>query len=148
MPDHERGYRRRDAGVLPPDPEMAENYERRANFDPVVFTPEHQEIIIQTAIEVCKKRDWRLHYCVSVDSHVHPLVSWRDDQIEFDFVYERLKQAMGYALAKHFNAKGRPNFARGGGEDRKQVADEEHFERLMTKYLPDHFGATFSERMK
>ena len=146
MPDHERGYTRRDAGVVPTDEEMAENYRRKARFEPVVFTSIHQKIIVDKLLSVCHERSITCHYAVAVDSHVHPLVSWRDEHLEVNDVYIRLKQACGFELAQHFKTKGRPYFSRGGHDDRKQVADRDHFEHLMTRYLPDHVGYTFSER--
>jgi hypothetical protein len=146
MPDHERGYVKRDSGVLPPDPEMAENYRRKQNRDAVTFADEHGRVISDAIQTACDKEGWRLHYCITVETHVHPLVSWKDESTPIDRVYNRLKQAAGFALAQHFRTNGQPYFSRGGGEDRKPVVDEEHFEHLMTRYLPDHHGYTFNER--
>lgn len=145
MPDHPRGYTRRDEGVLPPDSEMSKSYRRLAHHEEIVFTERHQRIILDTAIAFCAKDDVRVHYIVTVDTHAHVLLSWKDHQVVVDRVYSRLKQSLGFSLASEFSTKGCPYFSKGGGDDRKPVRHRDHFDHLMNVYMPDHAGVTWSE---
>lgn len=127
---------------------MAENYRRKQQWETITFTDEHARVICEAIQAACAKEAWRLHYCVTVDTHVHPPVSWTDDNTSIDRVYNRLKQAAGFALARHFKSDDRPYFSRGGGEDRKPVVDREHFDYLMMHYLPDHRGHTYKDQSR
>jgi REP element-mobilizing transposase RayT len=143
-PGHPRGYVRRDADVLPRDPEMAERYDRNARQSPVRFDATTQRILVDGARDICARRDWHLHIVATDASHVHLLVSWRDDSIAWKEIHDTLKRLLGMMLSKHANERRRRWFARKGS--RKRVRDREHFEYLMSEYLPDHRGVQWSER--
>lgn len=144
MPDHPRGYVRRGEGVLPPDPEMNEFYEDQANFDEAVFTPARQQVLVEATREVCGNLKWRLHYVVCVRTHVHIVVSWQPFK-DWRDVHDRMKRLLGLKLARHEKTVGRSWLSK--GRDAVPVKNVGHFEHLMTKYLPDHHGATWHERM-
>jgi hypothetical protein len=117
-PDHPRGYVRRDEGVLPRDPEMAGRDDRHARHPPVRFDREIQRILVEEAQDICNRRDWRLHQIATGVSHVHVLVSWQEEALSWKDVHDTFKR----------------------------VRDREHFEYLMTEYLPSHRGQAWSER--
>ena len=140
MPDHPRGYNRKNEGTFAPDPEMNEHYERRAHFDEVRFDAERQKVVVDAYVEVASNLDLRLYYAVCVDTHAHPLVGWRDDR-EWTYIHDRLKSIIALKLGEAERVKGRRWLtARRIGE---QVSESEHFAHLMTVYLPDHRGYTY-----
>lgn len=148
MPDHARGYLKRNRGAYATDEKMSRNYQTRSNHEAVTFTTEHQRIIIQTIRNICMKREWRLHYAVCVETHAHNLISWKDETLSCDDVIARVRQSCGYELAQHFKTKGKPYLSKYGGGDRKRVETRAHFEYLMTRYLPDHRGEAFNEHLR
>ena len=62
--DHRRGYTRKDEGVLPPDEERAEFYDRNAKQPAVEFDRTMQAFLIAGAADVCRHRDWRFQAAV------------------------------------------------------------------------------------
>lgn len=150
MPDHPRGYVRRGKGILPPDAEMAGRYERRAKHERVVFDQQLQRILIDGTRDICDRRGWRVHQVAVVSSHLHALVSWRDEAVGWQFVRDTLKRLLGWMLAKRTEQKGRRWFVRGGS--RRRVRERGHFEFHMSEYLPRHFrgrrgGTGWDERV-
>jgi hypothetical protein len=143
-PDHPRGYVRRDGGALPPDPEMAGRYERHAGCPPVRFEPALQDILVEGARDICQRRDWHLHLVATHVTHVHLLVSWRDEALSWKDVHDTFKRLLGMMLAKRTDQRGRRWFVRKGS--RRRVRDRERCEYLMTEYLPGHRGLAWSER--
>src|SRR3954462_5248664 len=75
-PDHPRGYVRKNEGVLPPDPDMGEQYRDNAKFDVLRFDRAKQQVIVDAVREVCERSGVRLHYAVAVSTHAHAVVSW------------------------------------------------------------------------
>jgi REP element-mobilizing transposase RayT len=134
--DNPRGYVRRGTGILPPDPEMARNYNRAATQQRLIFTDDLQRVLIDGCRDICGRRNWRLHQVIAVSSHVHALISCKDEAVTWEHVRDTLKRLLGWMLAKHTGLKGQHWFARKGS--RKRVRDREHFNHLMQRYLPDH----------
>ncbi|MFB3139483.1 MAG: hypothetical protein ACE10B_09710 [Phycisphaerales bacterium] len=143
-PDHPKGYVRQGEGILPPDAEMAAQYDRNATHRQVTFDKELQQILVEGTCDICDRRDWRLHYVATEPTHIHALVSWLDDTLDWKFVHDTLKRLLGMMLAQHTRTKGRKWFVRKGS--RKRVRDCGHFEYLMNEYLPKHSGRRWSER--
>jgi REP element-mobilizing transposase RayT len=141
-PAHCRGYVRRGEGILPSDPRMADIYDRQATDPPVLFTPEIQRILIQTAHEVCSSRQWRLHAAGTEPTHIHLLVSWKTF-IPWNNVTMRLKNVMSLFLGRRLKMPKRKWFVR--GESRKRVTDRKHFDHLMNVYLAKHRGTFWRE---
>ncbi|MCZ6851853.1 MAG: hypothetical protein O7F17_09450 [Planctomycetota bacterium] len=144
-PDHPRGYVRQGEGILPPDAEMAAQYDRNATHRQVTFDKELQQILVEGTCDICDRRDWRLHYVATEPTHIHALVSWLDDTLDWKFAHDTLKRLLGMMLAQHTRTKGRKWFVRKGS--RKRVRDCGHFEYLMNEYLPKHRGRRWSERV-
>jgi len=141
--DNPRGYVRRNQGILPPDEAQARRYDRRAKFTPMRFEPDWHPLLIDGCRDICARRNWRLHHVVVVSSHLHAIVSWRDDDHEaspmkttWQLVRDTLKRLLGWMLAKHTKVAGRRWFSRGGS--RKRARNPDHFEFWMTEYLPNH----------
>ena len=139
MPDHRRGYVKRDRGILPPDPAMASAYARRARFDRLVLDIPSRQVALDALQRICNqpaRTTWQLHQAVAVFNHIHALVSWRDatDSLRVRAVLHRaitvdVRDALGLP-------QGRPVLARGGS--RKPVRTRDHFDRLSLRYLPSH----------
>ena len=134
--DNPRGYVRLNQGILPPDPDQARRYDRRARHERVRFDQSVHELLINGCRDVCARRGWRLHHVVVVSSHIHALVSWKGNSLRSEMVRDTMKRILGWMLAKHTEQAGRKWFSRKGS--RKPVRDRQHLEHLMQTYLPDH----------
>src|SRR5687768_4653339 len=76
MPDHRRGE-----GYCAPDEEMARHYEQRANQEgKCVFDAALQRILIEEAQVACRHQSFHLHGAGTDATHLHYLLSWRDDR--------------------------------------------------------------------
>ena len=140
--DHPRGYVRRGQGILSPDLDQALRYDLQAKEPPVLFTADHQQVLLWIVSDACQRRGWRLHQLACEPSHVHILVSWRDF-LRWEDVRGKLKNLMSRELGRQFSAPGRRWFVTGGS--RKRVRDRRHFEHLMQRYLPSHRGLVWRE---
>jgi len=141
-PDDRRGYVRRGEGILPPDEEMARNYDRDARQPRVEFDATRQGTLVEMVRDVCDRRDWRLHQVLANPSHVHVLVSW-DSDASWESVRDTFKRLMGMRLSQTEKVQGRQWFSKGAS--RKQVRDRKHFDYLMNEYLPKHQGERWRE---
>ncbi len=145
-PDHPKGYVRQGEGILPPDTEMATQYDRNATRPQVTFDNNLQEILVEGTRDICERRDWRLHYVATEPTHMHALISWTDGELDWKFVHDTLKRLLGMMLAQQTQTKGRKWFVRKGS--RKRVRDQAHYEYLMNEYLPKHRGRRWSEHVQ
>lgn len=135
MPDHRRGYVRRDQGILPSDPAMADEYRQRAKHEKVLFEAVVQQAMIDALVEACEHQQSRLHAVFFEPTHVHFLVSWRA-QRGWLRVRAKLRESMTRKLNEQF---GHREWFSGSGS-RKHVKDREHFDYLMTTYRRKHKG--------
>lgn len=140
MPDRPRGYVKRKQGILPPDPEEAHRYRQLMKSDTVRFIAEMQRICIEETLVAAEKQGFRVHYVATDPSHIHALVSWTDDK-GWMKVRTGLKTSLPLRLTAEFKHK--PWFS--AGSSRKQVRDRDHFNHLVTRYLPDHRGRKWCE---
>jgi REP element-mobilizing transposase RayT len=131
-------------GYQPPDPDQARKYDERAKQDPATFIREVQVILIRGAHEFCARRKMRLHAVGNEEGHVHYVISWRSysDCLE---VERRLKNVLATILNRHFDTPGKRWFVRDGS--RRRVTNLAHLTHLTTRYLPDHPGLFWCERM-
>jgi hypothetical protein len=141
-PDHHRGYVRRDEGILPPDPEMAEAYDELARQEPVEFTKQIQDVMIAGAYDICQRRHWRLHAVAFELSHLHLLFSWKEF-IEWLEVRAKLKNLLSLFLGRMHGEQGINWFSDGGS--RKRVHDRKHFNYLIETYIPKQSEAKWYE---
>jgi hypothetical protein len=153
--DNARGYvQRGKAGVQPPSERLAQWRDEKAKQEPVRFNEEQRAYAIDAAADVCGRRDWRLHAASCTATHLHVIVSWREEQLltcagdstglppgasrqqQVEHVAAKLKQLVGMLLSKREGVKGRRWFSRGIHD--RWVRDREHLQRLMSEYLPRH----------
>jgi REP element-mobilizing transposase RayT len=106
----------------------------------VRFNADHQMVMIPCLLEAVQHIDCRPHFIATDPTHVHILVSWKNDR-----TWQRnrtsLKKSITLALKERFGR--RPWLVE--GSSRKRVRDEEHFQYLMSDYLPSHRGWKWSE---
>jgi hypothetical protein len=151
MPDHGRGYTRRNEGYCPPDEAMARRYEEHANEnEKTVFDAALQRILIEEAqVAACPQR-FRLHGAGSDPTHIHYLVSWCDSRH-----WQRMRTGLKTSLTKRLNVLNEQRAKQGDcdvaplqlsrGGSRKRVRNRDHYHYLMVRYLPDHRGAGWYE---
>jgi REP element-mobilizing transposase RayT len=142
MPDRRRGYVRRDEGVLPADAEMAEFYAEQAKDEPTILNAPLQRCLIEEMIVACQHRLLHLHAGTSEPSHVHALVSWREEK-GWLAVRSGLKSSLSRRLTKESTEQHPLRLSEGAS--RKHVNDRDHFDYLMKTYLPRHRGVAWYE---
>jgi REP element-mobilizing transposase RayT len=136
--DHEWGYVHRTRGSRFPDSEMAANYRRRQRAPTIEFTEPIQRCLIDVAIDAAGHLDVVVHAVATEMSHVHVLVSWRHNR-RWNSIRRSLRIALSGRLNERFGR--REWFVE--GSSRKRVADHEHFDHLMFRYLPKHNGVNW-----
>ena len=141
MPDRDEGFVRRKRGVLPPDEELARQYEERAKEDEVWFHSNIQMLLIAEARIACEKQRYRGH-CIATDpTHVHVLASWPDER-----PWLKIRSGLKSSLTRRLNRDvQRRHHWFVDSASRKQVKDETHFDHLMNVYLPSHRGWKWRE---
>jgi REP element-mobilizing transposase RayT len=106
-----------------------------------------QRLMIGEALTACIKQSLRLHAAATDPSHVHLLVSWKSSKTSLQ-VRANLKSSLSRRLNEHRRSTKPqedvgPSLSRAGS--RKPVRTREHFDYLMTEYLPDHRGTQWYE---
>jgi len=136
-PADPRGYvRHGEEKIRPTNQQMAKWYDRDAKQEPVVWSATDQGILIAAAREMSQHKAYRLHAIVANPSHVHVLASWGGQETQWSHVAHTFKRILGMKLSKAHATTGRRWFSRGGS--RKRVRDREHFDHLVSSYLPKH----------
>ncbi len=133
---------RREEGVLPADKEMAEFYSGQAKDEPTVLDRSIQRMLIEELIVACQHQRLRLHAGTTEPSHVHGLVSWREEK-GWLLVRNGLKSSVSRRLTKESSEEQHLRLSEGAS--RKHVKDPDHFEYLMKTYLPRHRGVAWYE---
>jgi hypothetical protein len=141
-PDHPRGFVQRGKGILPPDADLAKEYEKRAKGPTTLFDRSCQRILIWISYDACMRRKWRLHYVATETTHVHILVSWKEYEL-WRKVGTRLKNLASLMLGRKLGQPKGKWFSRKGS--RKRVSDRKHFDYLVNTYLPKHRGMKWCE---
>ena len=141
--DHPEGYRQHGRrGLIPSDLGIARYRGRLARSAEVVFTSEVQTIFVETALEACSRREWRLHAIVATPTHVHAVVSWKSDISESQ-VIGSLKRLMSREAGKVVGDGLERRFSRGAS--RTRIKSRSHLTELIYKYLPQHTGVYWCE---
>jgi hypothetical protein len=138
LPDNRRGFVQEGQGVQPRNERLAASYRQAAAHLPFEFDADTQIQLIAKARAICAGDGHRLHGVVAEPSHLHALVSWRDAALAFGKVRGRIKNLLSLHLSKRAGVTGRPWFST--GSSRKRVEDQNHFNHLMSAYLPRHSG--------
>jgi REP element-mobilizing transposase RayT len=139
-PDRAQGYVARGKGILPRDTKMAEVYRGRANHETVLIEAPHQLAVIDRLIEAVGFIDCRLHGVATEATHIHVLVSWRNERT-WQQNRASLKKSLTLMLKETF--EDRPWFSENAS--RKRVENREHFDYLMGTYLPLQKGWKWRE---
>ncbi|BBO36513.1 hypothetical protein [Lacipirellula parvula] len=139
MPDRPQGYVKKRQGVLPPDPEQARRYRARQKEPTASFASTEQRLIIDESLIAAEKRRFRLHGVATEPTHLHLLLSWRDER-----TFELLRRGVRESISRRLNAHLRHRWLEQGGS-RKQVREQSHFNYLMATYLPKHHGWKWRE---
>jgi REP element-mobilizing transposase RayT len=141
MPDEDDGYVRRGEGRLPQDTKEAAKYRSRMTHEEVEFNESQQQALINEVHVASRHQSLRVHFVATEPTHIHVLVSWKDDRQTAEKVRASIRQSLSRCLAKQFAER---KWLSDGGSQRK-VLNEEHFGYLVTKYLPEHGGWKWSE---
>ena len=140
MPDRKEGFVRHGKGVLPADAQLAHKYRRDARETFVTFGEEIQQLLIEELRTAFGHQDCRGHYIATDSTHVHVLLSWRDDRPS-----KRLRSGIKSSLTRRLNRDLLRRTWLSDGASRKQVKDRRHFDHLVNEYLPSHRGRKWQE---
>jgi REP element-mobilizing transposase RayT len=140
MPDEDDGYVRRGAGQLPQDVLVAAEYRQRMKTEVSLFDEPHQRALIDEAHGAAGKQDFRVHYIATEPTHIHVLVSWKDDR-----PWMKLRTAIKSSLSRRLNRDFGKRPWLSEGASRRRVINQEHYDYLVCTYLPRHSGWKWSE---
>jgi hypothetical protein len=145
-PDHKRGYTKKGDGYQPSDPDIADQYDRHAKQERVLFNDDVQREIVVFAHDVCSTDGWKLEAAGFDPTHTHVIISWKNF-VKWEWVDQRLKNLLALKLNRRHNTPGKRWFTRRHGAPR-QVENRKHFDYLLTTYLPDHPGFFWKNGME
>ena len=143
LPDRPRGFVQKGKGIQPQNEPLADAYRAAAAHEAVLFDAATQCRLIRKTLAVCQGDKFRLHGASTEPTHLHLVVSWRDESQVFAKVRGRIKNLLSLDLSRRAGVTGRPWFA--GEASRKRVGDERHFRHLIDEYLPRHGGVQWYE---
>ena len=139
LPDRKQGYVKRHQGILPQDMQKHGLYAKAMTEEIVNFSSEHQRCIIESLIKSQTPQRFELHYVATDPTHVHALLAWRDDRNVV-----AMPGLVKGSISRELNAAMKRRTWLSEGGSRKQVRNREHFDYLMTTYLPKHSGWKWS----
>jgi len=140
LPDRPQGYVHWSHGRQSTDVALAERYRQQQKQTTAELSGKLQLEIIAELINAVVKIEFQLHFAATETSHVHALVSWRDER-----QWKQLRRSIRRSLTDRLNRhQHRKWFSRGGNA--KQVNDREHFDYLTSTYLPSHSGRKWCEK--
>ncbi|MFW5681915.1 MAG: hypothetical protein ACOC1G_02825 [Phycisphaeraceae bacterium] len=122
-------------GLQPPDPQLAARWRRSMRHSPASFTGEAQRAVIEALQTACGHIHANLHAIASDATHFHVLVSWIDEEIAWERVRTSIKRSITLCLKQ---METRPWLTKRAS--RKRVTDRQHFDYLVSVYLPRHRG--------
>ncbi|MCO6046738.1 hypothetical protein NG895_22810 [Aeoliella sp. ICT_H6.2] len=139
MPNRERGYVRRDEGLVAQDAHMDRLYVESMKGDQIRLTAELQRVIALSVVASQERQRFVACYTATDISHAHVLISWTDGR---DAV--KMRGLVKGSLSRALNAAFRSQkwFSEGGS--RKRVRTRSHFDYLLGTYLPSHRGVKWS----
>jgi REP element-mobilizing transposase RayT len=133
MPDRAAGYVHRTRGLMSADPAMAQRYRRNQREPSVDFSEVQLHLLIDTIRLTTSHLDIRVHAIGADKTHIHVVVSWKGDRS-----FTGIRSSIRYAMTRALNQR----FARrtwfSDQPSRKRVRNREHFNQLVTDYLPRH----------
>jgi len=99
-----------------------------------------QDILIDEAKTLVGFQRLRLHAVATEPSHVHLLVSWRDERH-----WKNIRDKVKESLSRRLNRELGREQSLSEGASRRHVEDQDHFNYLMYVYLPSHSGKKWFE---
>jgi len=103
------------------------------------FNESQQQSLISELQIAAGKQSFRLHFVATEPTHVHGLLSWKDER-----PWMRLRVAIKWSLTGRLK---REYFERkwlSEGASRKRISEQEHFDYLVGTYLAEHSGWKWS----
>jgi REP element-mobilizing transposase RayT len=140
MPDEDGGYVTRDDGQLAQDVVMAARYRDLMVEDEVEFTEDQEKTMIDEVHIAAGKQNFRVHYVATEPTHIHILVSWKDER-----PFEKLRASIRQSISRRLGMDYERRTWLSEGGSRRKVSSQEHFDYLVTTYLPKHGGWKWSE---
>lgn len=137
LPDHQRGYTKRNASIFPTDTNMASYYRDNMSQDAATFDRRAQQIIIDAVLEKTAIKRWTCYAVATDPTHAHILVGWREYTPWLD-ARRGLKSSINRQLNRHHTR--RQWFAQSGS--RRRITDPKRFDHLIQTDLPHHRGLT------
>jgi len=106
------------------------------NFPAMRFNRTIQRRLIVKLLAIASGEGYRLHGVATDPTHLHCVVSWRDDTLRFTKVRGRIKNLLSLDLSRAAGITGRPWFVQ--KSSRKCVSEQDHLDYLLNVYLPNH----------
>lgn len=141
LPDREQGSVHWQRGYQSQNLKLAREYRYKQRQPAARLSEREQRVVIDNLIGACPLKSLRLYAAATDESHVHILLSWRDER-EPMRIQDRVKHSLTRALNEQVFR--RRWFTKSG--HRKCVNDREHFDHLRDVYLPSHKGLLWDER--
>src|SRR5688572_20279923 len=99
MPDRQQGYVLKGRGIQTPDAARAKAYRARQKQAAACFDDAIQHLIIEECIVTADKRQFRLHGVATEPTHVHVMVSWKDER-----TFEQVRRGLRESISRRLNA--------------------------------------------
>jgi REP element-mobilizing transposase RayT len=141
LPDEDDGYVRRGEGRLPQDTSAASKYRRRMTNHAAEFDESMQLAMIEEVHAASQHQTYRVHCVATEPTHIHILVSWKDEERASEKLRASIRQSLSRRLSKQF---GQRQWLSEGGS-RRRVINEEHYDYLLAIYLMEHGGWKWNE---
>src|SRR5262245_54984712 len=135
MPDHRRGFVKRNQGIKATDVDLAALYRGNLLQSTVRFDEAIQGQVIDACVRACAFQEMHLHFVATEMTHVHVLVSWKLDR-PWQLVRKQVRSSVTREL--NLEIKRQEWFSK--SPSRKRVKDRKHFDYLVARYLPSHSG--------
>jgi len=139
LPNRQQGYVKRRQGILPQDMQKHRLYANAMTEETATFYSEHQRCAIETLIKSQTPQRLELHSVATDPTHLHALLAWRDER---NIV--AMRGLVKGSISRGLNVGMQHRTWLSDGGSRKQVRNREHFDYLMTVYLPKHSGWKWS----
>jgi hypothetical protein len=141
LPDHPSGYVKRKAGVQPTNKPLGAMYRAAMTEPPIHFDAALQQTLLELTRQAMSFVECRLYAAATEPTHLHTLVSWRDEARNWLRQRTRIKRALTIGMKA---AHGERRYF-SDGASREQVQEQDHFDYLVSTYLPDHGGWKYDE---
>ena len=135
LPDHPKGFIKRNKGWQPTNPALAEHYRQGLRDGPADFTAERQQHALHILRASESPQRFSLYGFAGEPTHLHAVVGWTDPR-SADQISQQLKASITRGLNQSFGK--RQWLAKNAGLT--PVCDHDHLYRLVCVYLPKHHG--------